>query len=111
MRGSNATLVSPQFGGAFSELRPAQLLRRLSRAGLHLLPQDADAGAAGTRLKDAAVEAGLAADLSLLIAACGCSFQSCAYNRRACLPPRRLPALRRSMLCPLALRLHHAARA
>ena len=64
-------------------MRPIQLLRKLSQAGLHLMPQDADAGAAGTRLKDADVEAALAQDMSLLISSCGCSFDSCAFNRHA----------------------------
>ena len=89
VKDSNATLVAPQFGGDFADMRPAQLLRKLSKAGLHLMPQDADAAAAGTRLKDAAAEAGLAQDMALLSSSCSCSFESCAYNR-----PARGPLLR-----------------
>lgn len=83
VKDSNVTLISPQFGGGFADMRPAQLLRKMSQAGLHLTPQDVDAEVAGTRLKEHAADSALAHDMALLISACGCSFTSCAYNRRA----------------------------
>lgn len=82
----SASLAQPQLGPSFSDLPPAQLLTKLSQAGINLLPQDVDADACGTRVREIGAEADLAKDMSLLLTACGCSFASSAYNRSA--PPR-----------------------